>query len=362
MQMEARMAGRTRECVVGGRLVAFEKILHHPIFGLIRQSGEARDDAVRLQKTDRVNGGQLLAADKDMHLPRAQRQRMLRIVEGRRAAAQYRDPPARQRIEIDGLRGVGIKMAGQLRHHGGHLPLAAALYAGGHDDLARQQRFAIGQRQAEQAAPHRFHQRDPAVVAHRQAQHAAIPAQIVHPVAPGDLVNGGPALRPVHRLPISAEGERGDAIVDGGQMLGRAQRHHPRIAVPRPFLPRRIFVEHKDVGNPFAQQAEGRAQPALPAADDHHVVDVLVIWRIGAGPVRPAKAETVQIMRQPGLMLCQCHARSSRRRATILPISARAVAISLCSSWASRCPMAANMPALFVSRTQMMKGKPKRAP
>ena len=58
-----------------------------------------------------------------------------------------------------------------------------------------------------------------------------------------------------------------------GQVFGRAQRAHAREVQPGPRAIERILIEHQQVADSFAQQPEGRGQPALPAAHDDHVVD-----------------------------------------------------------------------------------------
>ena len=161
--------------------------------------------------------------------------------------------------------------------------------------------------------------------------------------------------------PPGAIGQRRNTEIDGVEFLGRAQGYHPRISVPWTFQPGRIFVDDQDVGHTLAQQAKGCGQAALPAADDDDVMDMPVRMGARTGPVGAAMADQHELPGQLGFQRGQAHAISSSRSRTISPIWASAVAISSSRPWLSRCSMAANIPALSVSRTQMMKGKSKRS-
>jgi hypothetical protein len=107
-------------------------------------------------------------------------------------------------------------------------------------------------------------------VAHVQLQHAAVPAQVVHPLQARDLVEHLPRLGAELRLEPRAEGQRGQAQRWAGQLLGRAQRLHARRGRPGAFEADGRAVEHHHADAEVLERG-GRRQPRHAAADDCHV-------------------------------------------------------------------------------------------
>lgn len=311
---------------------------------------------------DRVDPRQRGAAHEHLRTRHALVQREAGVVERRGAAAQDAHAPAGQCGVIDGPGGMRVALRRQgLGDPLRHLPLAAALDAGGQDDLACHQRRAHRQVQAMDAGRGVWldaHQLGG--IAHRQPQRRAVPAQVVHPGAARNLVQRVPAGSAVLRFPPGAEGERGHAQVDRGDLLGCAQRLHTCVGDPGAFLPGGVFVDHQHVMHALALQGEGRAQAALPGPDDDHVVHVAGRVDARAHPGFAAVGEALQVVLQRVFELSQAHGNASRRRCTILPISARAVAISSLRDASRRRCSSARIPALSCRRTQITKGNPKR--
>ena len=145
------------------------------------------------------------------------------------------------RVEVDvQLAGMGAAIGRQVAHEVGHPPFAGAVLAGGQHQLACRQNLAGGERH-QQARPAIVQPagRDGGggdVVAHRQAEHAAVPHQILVPVDARDQVHVGEGLRAVLRLVPRLEGQARDAEVRSGLQLGAAQRRHAGEGDPGAFL------------------------------------------------------------------------------------------------------------------------------
>ncbi len=93
-----------------------------------------------------------------------------------------------------------------------------------------------------------------------------------------------PAALAVHRLVPTSGGEARDPEVRAREVLRRSKRAHAREVQPRPGAIERVLIDHHQVLDPLAHQAEGGAEPALAAADDQHVEDRLP-------RLRPARCE-----------------------------------------------------------------------
>ena len=91
------------------------------------------------------------------------------------------------------------------------------------------------------------------------------------PVLAADLVEPRPGLGTELRLIPGADGEGGGAEFRTGYVLGRPQRMHAGEAPPWSGKAGRAAVEDADVGDAFAQEAEGDRKTVLAAADDRHV-------------------------------------------------------------------------------------------
>ena len=76
-------------------------------------------------------------------------------------------------------------------------------------------------------------------------------------------------------------------------MLRCAQRAHPRGRVPRSFETCGTAIEHDDIGDPVAHERKGDREPALPSANNEHVINVL------AGRMRPRNDPRIGRVTQP---------------------------------------------------------------
>ena len=77
-----------------------------------------------------------------------------------------------------------------------------------------------------------LHRQHGVFIAEVQRQHAAVPAQVVHPLQARDLVERFPRRRAELGLVPGSEGQRRQAQRGAGQLLGRAQRFHARGGGP----------------------------------------------------------------------------------------------------------------------------------
>ena len=164
---------------------------------------------------------------------------------------------------------MGAAIGRQVAHEVGHPPFAGAVLAGGQHQLARRQNLA-GRERHQQARPAVVQPagRDGGggdVVAHRQAEDAAIPQQIFVPVDARDQVHVGEGLRAVLRLVPRLEGQARHAEVGSGLQLGAAQGRHAGEGDPGAFLALGRAIDDQDVAHALAHQAEGRDSPDWPA-------------------------------------------------------------------------------------------------
>mmetsp|Transcript_23304 Transcript_23304/g.59575 ORF Transcript_23304/g.59575 Transcript_23304/m.59575 type:complete len:713 (-) Transcript_23304:48-2186(-) len=292
VQVEVGVRARPVVRVVGGRLVEAQEVVDAGILGGVRQVRKVLQEAGLLHEADGVDARQALAAHKHVHLARAGAQRVLRVVKRAGAASQDGDALAAQRVQVHHLRGVRVQVGRhRLLDEVGRVPLATALDACGQDHLARVQlrRCAgrsVADRHTEQGGHHRAagvrgggrtHVLDALhahAVAHGDVQNLAVPHQVRHPHLLGDLVQRRPRVRPKARLVVRLEGEGGQAKVEAGEVLGRAQRDHARVRHPGALCTLLVFVQAQHVGDALAHEAVRHRQPALAAAHDQGVVDV----------------------------------------------------------------------------------------
>ncbi len=122
-------------------------------------------------------------------------------------------------------------------------------------------------------------------VAHIGPGDAPVPAQVVHPLQPRDLVERGPGVFAPLGLEPRSEGERRHAQRRTRQLLGRAQCFHARRGGPGPLVVFRRAVQQHRRDALLRERHAGR-QACLAGADDEHVDD------------RPAR---MHALRQPGL-------------------------------------------------------------
>ena len=133
-----------------------------------------------------------------MHLPGSRFQRDRGRIERGRCAPDHRDGFAAQRLEIDRVRRVRIKMRRQVAgQHFGNAAAAIACEAGGKDDLPcrlGRDRAALLDMQP-QMIPFRFNAQQPGPEARLDAERFAVPVQIGRPVDPRNAIQRviGPA-------------------------------------------------------------------------------------------------------------------------------------------------------------------------
>ncbi len=175
---------------------------------------------------------------------------------------------------------------------------AAAVAAEGQHQLARPHNFRPArrlQRPAQQAGlvvpgTHRH------PVVDRQADRLAHPQQVVAPVDPPHLVQGGPARLAMLRLVPGAEGQRRHAEVRSCEVLGTAKGDHARVGAPGAFLAARGTVDHAQVGHAFAQQRIGGGLAAHAGAGNQHVQHWLAVGAVrGRHPVGRREVQPRQV-------------------------------------------------------------------
>ncbi len=247
-----------------------------------------------------VDAGDVLAADQQVHAGRARLQRGGRAVHGGRARADHAHALAGERGVVHDVGGVHPAIARQFPGEVGHIGAAQAVAPGRQHHAARQHRAAAGGRldlQLHQPVGARQHGADAVFVPHIQVQHAAIPAQVVHPLQARNLVQRLPGLGPELGFEPGAERQRRQAQRGAGQLLGRAQRLHARRGGPGAFEAGGRLVEDGRV-DAQVRERRRRRQAGHAAADDGHVQHGLAVDMAGRHPVLGGKF-------QPGKVLAQ---------------------------------------------------------
>ena len=180
--------------------------------------------------------------------------------------------------------GVGVRRQG-IADHIGHRPDAAAVMAGGNDDAAGEHGGAArgGVRLNGQNLAQRRDADDLDIVADGEVSDRAVPAQIVHPVAPRDPADLLPRFSAVSRLEPGTHRQARYAEFGSDQGLWRTQHLHAGEGVPRSLVPGRVAVEQQDVAHAFALQGQSDDQPGLSSADNDNIVD-LSPERVGDRP------------------------------------------------------------------------------
>jgi hypothetical protein len=158
-----------------------EGIVHEAPAPFVRHARKAGGEAVAADAHELVDRGHAGTADQVAHLGGAGLQRLGGVVHGRGADTHHRHPLALQRGKIDLVRGVRPEGAVHPIDKSGDLRRAGAVAARGHHQLARQDRtFAAARQVQAQQIALGFDLDQRGAVFHRDVQHAAVPAQIVH--------------------------------------------------------------------------------------------------------------------------------------------------------------------------------------
>ncbi len=110
-----------------------------------------------------------------------------------------------------------------------------------------------------------------ATIAHRQADDAPEPEQILGPQLARNEVEISPIVLPEPRLVPGLIGQARNIKIGAGELLRAAQRMHAGISEPWSFLPLLGFVEHQDVGHLRAHQPKSRSETRLAGAYNQHV-------------------------------------------------------------------------------------------
>ncbi|MCY1223200.1 hypothetical protein D9M72_353120 [compost metagenome] len=259
----------------------------------VGQSGVARALAL-------VDAGDVVAADQQVHAGGARFQRGGRAVHGRRARAHHAHALARERGVVHDVGRMRPAVARQLLREVGHIGAAQAVAAGGQHHAARQHRAGPGGRfdvELHQLVGARQHGPDAVFVAHVQFQHAAVPAQVIHPLKARDLVQRFPGLGAELRFEPGAEGQRGQAQRGAGQLLGRTQRFHPGRGGPGAFIALGRLVEDGRIDAQVLERRR-RRQAGHAAADDGHVQHLLAVDIAGRHPVLGGDFQPRQVLPQ----------------------------------------------------------------
>jgi hypothetical protein len=136
-------------------------------------------------------------------------------------------------------------------------------------------------------------------VRHRQRQHRAIPAQVVHPLQARDLVQRFPGRFAELRLEPGAKGQRRDAERRPGELLRAAQGFHARRRGPWAFQAGRRFVVGDD-RDAALNQRRGQRQAGHAGADDGDVDHVLPLALAPRRPARGGKLQAGELVREAG--------------------------------------------------------------
>ncbi|MNX22156.1 hypothetical protein D3C86_521330 [compost metagenome] len=240
-----------------------------------------------------VDARDVVAADQQVHAGGARFQRGGGAVHGGCARAHDADAQAGKRFVVHHVRRMRPAAARQLLRKIRHIGAAQAVAAGGQHHAAGQHGAASGGRfdvQLHQLVGARQDGQDAMFIAHVQAQHPAVPAQVVHPLQAWNLVQRFPGLGSELRFEPGAEGQRGQAQRGARQLLGRAQRFHAGRGGPGAFVAFRRLIEDRRVDAQVLQGGGGRQTPHA-AADDGHVQHRLAVDETGRHPVLGGKLQ-----------------------------------------------------------------------
>ena len=189
---------------------------------------------------------------------------------------------------------------GHAVHEGRDLRAAQAVAARGQHHAARQPGGVAGgglHVHRHQAVGAWVHGGDGVFIAHVGLRHAAVPAQVVHPLQARDLVERGPGLAAPLGLEPGAEGERGHAERGAGELLGRAQRVHARRGGPGALVVGARAVQQHG-GNALLRQRHAGRQAGLAGTDDEHVGDGLPFMGAWRQPCAGTPVEGEQVVPQ----------------------------------------------------------------
>jgi len=259
----------------------------------LREAGHAR----ALGLVHRGHGG---APRDQVHAGRAAFERRAGAVHGGRAHADHAHAPARQRGVVQHVGGMRPQAALHALHEGRYLRPAQAVAARGQHHAARQPcGMARGGLHVHlhQAAGARAHGGGGVPVAHVGPGHAAVPAQVVHPLQARNLVERVPGLAAPLGLEPCAEGERRHAQRGAGELLGRAQGLHARRGGPGALVVGGGAVQQHG-GHALLRQRHAGRQARLAGADDEHVDDGLPAVAAGGQPGAGAPVEGQQVVRE----------------------------------------------------------------
>lgn len=269
----------------------------------VRQMLVAMDQPRAARALALVDAGQVGAADQQIDARGAGFQRGGGRIHGRRARADHAHPFARQRAvvhRIGRMRPPAARQAVRERRHG---RAAQAVTAGGQHHAARQHALPGCVRcvegQLDRTVGARLHGPDVMCVADLQLQHAAVPAQVVHPLQARDLVERLPGIGAELRLEPGTEGQRGQAQCGAGQLLGRAQRFHAGGGRPRAFVALGRAVEHHRADAEMLERRR-RDHARHASADDGDVQHGLPVQRVRQCPGFGGQFEPGEILAQAG--------------------------------------------------------------
>ena len=131
------------------------------------------------------------------------------------------------------------------------------------------------------------------IVAHVRREHLTVPAQVIHPLHAGDLVQRLPGLKAELRLEPRAKGQRRHSERGAGELFGRAQGIHAGGRHPRALDASGCAVEQDRRDPEKAQRNRGRhaRHSGTDDGDLQHRLPFMLAWndpRLG-GQIQPGK-------------------------------------------------------------------------
>ena len=263
-----------------------------------------------------VDQRQLRAADQHVHAGRAVFESRRRAVHGRSPGTDHAHMLARQRGVVHGIGGMGPELPVHAQHEGGNRGAAQAVAARGQHQAAGLPGggHAIGlDIDFHHAIGLRAHGNDFMAVAHIGVGHAAVPAQIVHPLQARDLVQRRPGIQTELGDEPGAKGQGCNPHGGAGQLLGRAQGFHARRGGPGAFEVQRGLVQQHGLDADLLQRHAER-ETCLAGTDDEYVMHRQSLARGGGNPGLGRPAQSDEVVTQAFFQRCQPRCGGCRRR------------------------------------------------
>ena len=191
-------------------------------------------------------------------------------VHGGGAGADHANALAREQRVIHFVRGMGPEFSRDSVRDCRNVGATDTIAATGDHHTPRVGRVLAGRgtnSQGHEPVVARFDAKHLVVVAHVRREHMAVPAQVIHPLDPGDLVQCLPGFEAELRLEPRAKGQRRHTKGGAGELLGRAQGIHAGGGDPGPLdACRRPVKQHR---RDAEKSQRGRRRHARhPGADD----------------------------------------------------------------------------------------------